>query len=263
MLVIESEDCLVQRTASLQKNMLQKEYIGLLDMGQELLALVSNVPGIDTSEKDMFNCDKEKLSYRQTLTSLEKVIKKIEAEDSEKLARAAPVVSGDVVGSAVCSHPKHSNIVKIKVSAPKFSGSSREFAVFKRDFNAIVAVDSRNAVEIGALLKESIPPRYKYLLDRFDLSEHEKMMGALTEKFGRARIIVDECTSEIKQMKKLTNDSEFITFVDHLDKLKQDLSQLGLLSDVANMTVISEIEAKLPTLVQRDWIKVASSKNIL
>ena len=59
-------------------------------------------------------------------------------------------------------------------------------------------------------------------------------------------------------MKKLTTDSDFIMFVDNLDKLKRDLSQLGLLSDVANATVISEIESKLPLLVQRDWIKVAS-----
>ena len=87
-------------------------------------------------------------------------------------------------------------------------------------------------------------------------------MDALTEKFGRARIIVDECTSEIKRMSKLTNDTEFIRFVDHLDKLKRDLSQLGLLSEVANTTVISEIEAKLPLLVQRDWIKLASSKTM-
>ena len=47
-----------------------------------------------------------------------------------------------------------------------------------------------------------------------------------------------------------------------MDKLKRDLTQLGLLSDVANTTVISEIEAKLPNMVQRDWVKLASSKTM-
>ena len=43
------------------------------------------------------------------------------------------------------------------------------------------------------------------------------MMDVLTEKFGRARIIIDECTSEIKHMNKLNNDTDFIKFVNHLD----------------------------------------------
>ena len=134
--------------------------------------------------------------------------------------------------------------------------------MFQRDFNSIVAVDNRSGVEIGALLKESIPSEFRYLLDKFELSQHSEMMKCLTEKFGRSRVIVDECTAELKRMKKLTSDSDFIKFVDHLDKLKRDLTQLGLLADVANTTVISEIESKLPNMVQRDWIKLVSSKEM-
>ena len=159
-------------------------------------------------------------------------------------------------------HARDLNLIKIKVSAPKFSGKSRDFAVFKRDFKSIGVVEGRNAIEVGALLKESIPSEYKYLLNNFELSEHDLMMECLTQKFGRARIIVDECTAELKHMKKLHNDSEFIKFVNHLDKMKRDLSHLGLLADVANTTVISEIESKLPNMVQRDWIKLVSSKDI-
>ena len=63
-------------------------------------------------------------------------------------------------------------------------------------------------------------------------------------------------------MNKLENDADLIKFVDHLDKLRCDLSQLNLLSEVANTTVISEIESKLPNLVQRDWIKIVSAKEM-
>ena len=262
--VIESKDEFVQRTATLQKEMLCKEYDSLLNMGLELSSLAEKLTGASACDRELFVCSKEKLTHRKTLTSLERLIKKHEFEDRDKLAKLAPapLVSGELSTSGVVGPGRSSNVLKIKVSAPKFSGKSREFAVFKRDFNAIVAVDNRNNVEIGALLKESIPDSYKYLLDKYDLSEHVKMMDTLTQKFGRPRVIIDECTAEIKKMKKLTTDNEFINFVDHLDKLKRDLSQLNLLSDVANTTVISEIEKKLPDLVQRDWIKLVSSKDM-
>ena len=86
------------------------------------------------------------------------------------------------------------------------------------------------------------------------------MMTILTAKFGRARIIIDECTSEIRKMKVINSDSEFIAFVDHIDKIKRDLEQLNLLSDIANTTVIADLESKLPYGVKRDWIKLVSSK---
>ena len=257
--VIESEDEYIQRTASMQKDMLIKEYQELIKMGQDLLEMLPNVTGTEPGDKELFECSKEKLTYRKTLTSLEKVIKKFEVEDKERLAKVtpAPMISSEISSSAASGHVRDSSVLKIKVSAPKFSGKSREFAVFKRDFQAIVAVEKRNAVEIGALLKESVPDNYKYILDKFDLNDHEKMMDALTEKFGRARIIVDECTSEIKRMSKLTNDSDFIKFVDHLDKLKRDLSQLGLLSDVANTTVISKNRSQIATYSSERLDKVS------
>ena len=263
--VVISEDEFINRTAPLQKSLLCKEYEGLLSIEQELLALAPQVEVVNESDKkELFDCSKEKLNHRKTLTSLESLIKKFEVEDKINLAKLSPSPflstesSSDASGGCV----RDSNLFKIKLSAPKFSGKSRDFAVFKRDFKSIVMVDKRSAVEIGALLKESVPPHYKYLLDKFELSEHEEMMNCLTEKFGRARIIVDECTSELKRMKKLTCDSEFIKFVNHLEKLKCDLTQLGLLAEVANTTVLTEIESKLPYLVHRDWIKLVSSEDM-
>ena len=61
--------------------------------------------------------------------------------------------------------------LKLKVRPPLFSGKSREFAVFKRDFETIVAVDGRTNVEIGALLKDSVPQKCRYLLDKVNLAD--------------------------------------------------------------------------------------------
>ena len=57
-------------------------------------------------------------------------------------------------------------------------------------------------------------------------------------------------------MKIINTDNEFISFVDHMDKVKRDLEQLNLLSDIANTTAIRDFESKLPYGVKRDWIKL-------
>ena len=216
LLVVQSEDSLVQRTASLQREMLVKEYQEVLLLGQDLLSLVFNVPEAAQSDIESFQCGKIKSTHRKTLTQLEVIIKKFEFSDKELLAKLAP--SPLVNNGVSCKDTNNSSsVVKIKVSAPRFSGKCRDFATFKRDFKSIVAVSNRSAIEIGALLKESIPVQYKYLIDNFELSEHEQMMNVLSEKFGRARLIVDECHAEIKCMNKLTNNADFISFVNSLD----------------------------------------------
>ena len=122
-------------------------------MGLELLSLVEYVNVSDLSDQELFDCNNEKLTHRKTITSLEKVIQKIEVEDKERFAKLSPTS----LVNTEAGHIKKSNLLKLKVSLPKFSGKSRDFAIFKRDFKSIVTVDERSPIEIGALLKESIP----------------------------------------------------------------------------------------------------------
>ena len=132
LLVAQSEDEFVQRTSSLLKEMLVKEYEVLLNMGQDLLSLTQNVSEAAPSDIENFGCCKIKLDHRNTLTMLESKIKKFELCDKEMLAKSAPfpVESGEAPGSP-------SKVLKIKVSPPKFSAKSRDFAVFKRDFQSL------------------------------------------------------------------------------------------------------------------------------
>ena len=98
-----------------------------------------------------------------------------------------------------------------------FSGKSR-------DFDTIVAVNERSDVETGALLKDRLPQNWRYLLDKVNLADHREMMEILTGKFGRARAIVDECTAEIRKMRSITTDKEFIDFVERIDKPARGVS---------------------------------------
>ena len=90
MTVVMSEDEFIHRTASLQKALLCKEYDSLLSMGQELLVLAPLIEAVDESDKKLFNCSKVKLNHRKALTSLERLIQKIEVEDKIKLAKFSP-----------------------------------------------------------------------------------------------------------------------------------------------------------------------------
>lgn len=261
--VVISDDKNILRTASFHKSTIENEFNKLKDLGQDLAGLAPHVIGcVDQSEVELFDCSKETLGRREILSKLEKVIKEVELNDKIEVAKVSQptVVSTTTpVAPVTC---ERSNMLKLKVKPPTFSGKCREFAIFKRDFETIVSVDGRTDVEIGALLKESVPQKFKYLLDKVKLSDHKEMMDILVAKFGRARIIVDECTNEIRNMKIVTNDRDFISFVEHVDKLKRDLEQLNLLSDIANTTVISDLEAKLPYGVKRDWVKRVSSKEL-
>ena len=259
--VIVSDNMSIQRTAAHHKSVLETEFNKMRDLGKSLAELAPNAKNVDPSDVELFSCSKEILGYRQAVADLERVSKEVDLNDKLELAKVAkpPTVAAPSVGPV---SSEKSNILKLKVTAPSFSGKCRDFAVFKRDFESIVAVDQRSDVEIGALLKDGVPQKYRYLLDKVALSNHKEMMEILVSKFGRARIIVDECTAEIRNMKVITNDREFIDFVEHVDKLKRDLEQLELLSDIANTTVISDLESKLPYGVKRDWVKLVSSKEL-
>ena len=257
--VVGSEDDAVLRTAEHFKKDLEAKLKQLEAAGNKLELLgVKAEAEVLPSDKESFNCCKEKLAHSSIIAQLEKAARVIEHKDNIEVAKVARPT--EVRTEASKDSSEKSNLLKLKIKAPTFSGKCREFAVFRRDFETIVAVDNRSNVEIGALLKESIPQKHRYLLDKVELSNYKEMMSILVAKFGRARIIVDECTAEIRNMKIITTDKEFISFVEHIDKLRRDSEQLNLLSDIANTTVIADLESKLPYGVKRDWIKLVSSK---
>ena len=149
------------------------------------------------------------------------------------------------------------------MEAPGFSGACREFAAWKRDFNSIVNVTGRPAVEIGATLKSCIPKKYHYLFEGLSFEEHDEMMSRVENKFGKVRVIVDEVVGEIRKMKPVVDSKGFVSFAEKLDRVDREM---GMEAEIYNSTVLAELEQKLPHLVMRDWVihvtdKVHSKKN--
>ena len=56
-------------------------------------------------------------------------------------------------------------------------------------------------------------------------------------------------------MKTPTSDRLFIEFVEALQKIERDLVTLNKLDEIANTTVLSKLESRLPVQIRCDWIK--------
>ena len=147
-----------------------------------------------------------------------------------------------------------------KLEVRQFSGQRREYTAWKHDFCDVGIVPGRPAAEIGLTLKSCVPEKFLYLFDNLSLSEHAEMMKILDEKFGKARLVIDDTVNELEKMRPVTTDKDFIVFVDKLEKIQRDLSELKMESEIQNSTVLSKLEQKLPYLVRRDWIIKVSDK---
>ena len=72
------------------------------------------------------------------------------------------------------------------MSAPTFSGQTRDFAKFKRDFEAVVVPD-RYPLYVAKYLRQAVPNKYRHLLDT--VAHPEDMMEVLVNKFGNRRLV--------------------------------------------------------------------------
>ena len=242
-------------TARIHKELVSDAFGKMDVVGQKLIKLIPSVsPEPTVEEKEAFACTKERLSHPRVLIKLEKL-----AREHEDIVRKNSSVSSDSAHNVSDDTVKYLKLKKLE--AKSFSGQRREYAAWKRDFKDVVVVKGRPETEIGFTLKSCVPSKYHYLFDNLSLSEYEKMFEILDNKFGEPQFIVDETVAEIKKMRQVANDHEFVIFVDKIDKIRRDLSELKVEQEIENRTVLSELVQRLPTLVRRDWIKKVTEES--
>ena len=152
-----------------------------------------------------------------------------------------------------------------KLQCLKFSGSPRDFATFKRNFETMV-VPNRDLTETGMYLKQAVPKRFEHLIANVDLNEWHKMMSILQGKFGRTYLIVESVVSDIDKIKPITGekaDKIFVEFVETLEKIERDLKCQNLLDEVSNATVIGKIQSKLPIEIEKKWSEIEYDEKLL
>ena len=51
-------------------------------------------------------------------------------------------------------------------------------------------------------------------------------------------------------------------YVEKLEKIQRDLAALNIVEEIANSTILGELESKLPTLIRIDWSKVVTKEKL-
>ena len=196
--------------------------------------------------EEKFAADHEYDSEYSNFVDLNMQLKVFEQAKANLAAATTTVVTG-TVDTKKCA--------PLKVNKPdtlKFSGQARDFAPFKRDFMAII-VPNRDDAQIGIHFKQAIPSKHQHLIANKELKDWEGMMTVIEEELATPKIIVDQTVGEIERMKTATSDKSFVEFVDALEKIQRDLLTLDQLSEIANTSVLSKLESKLPSQINYDW----------
>ena len=200
---------------------------------------------------------KEQREMTDLALKLEKIIltQKVN-EDRERSSLALAAGETSIHNSTMRDTvTKHSIIKMNKIECPKFSGYPRDYAQFKKEFEAVVAVPGRQDNEVGVQLRNAVPRRFVHLVNNFELADWKGMLKALTAEFGASYLVVDDVVAQIERIKPVVNDKSFLDFVEKLEKIQRDLKALDLIEEIANSAMIGKLEAKLPHLVYRDWSK--------
>ena len=204
---------------------LKLSFDNVLAETNKLSPLLESVGCSEDDIKSELNFDvvQQTTVFSQLITTLDKIV--------HIQSRSPPSVSQQPSAASMSS-----STVAIKLAKAEnitFSGDPRDFATFKKDFEAIV-MPNRPDYEVGVRLRQAIPSRYKHLISNIDLADHAKMMDVLAGKFGTARQIVMHIMSDFENLKVPSDDKEFVTFVEKIEKADRDLTSVGHLGEIQN-----------------------------
>ena len=258
---IAAEEDEEMKPAEYVKNALTQAFNNLV-AGSKLARAGYEARGdVEDTFKTMVDYSKEQKEVSELGIKLERIIltQKVSEKDRSMLAINAAGEASILNSTVRESASRHSIIKMNKVECPKFSGFPRDFAQFKKEFEAIVAVPGRQDNEIGIQLRNAIPRKFVHLVHNHELADYKGMMEVLTVEFGASYLVVDDVVAQIERMKPVINDRTFLEFVEKLENIQRDLKALNLVEEIANSAMIGKLEAKLPHLAYRDWEPQAMS----
>ena len=132
---------------------------------------------------------------------------------------------------SLSAHPPaaRSTAIKVKLNTPKFSGRSRDFAIFKKEFMDVI-IPGRSAPEIGALLREGLNTKEKDLLRNNNLADYTEAMDILQNEYGKPEQVISDVNAELNKLKPPTGekaDQGFIAFVETVENICRDMETVS------------------------------------
>ena len=203
------------------------------------------------SQKVSFDVNAVKTKYLNLTRNLSTIVQ-VQSRSNQLLA-SSTVMSSSGSASTAIKLAKADNVT--------FSGDSRDFATFKKDFETIV-VPNRPPYEIGVRLRQAVPDKYKHLLANIELHDHVQMMDKLAAKFGTARQIVMNIMADLEKLKTPSDDKQFVSFVEKIEKAHRDLVSVNHLGEIMTNPTMCKIEEKFPDLIKNEWLKVILEEDL-
>ena len=147
--------------------------------------------------------------------------------------------------------------IKVRLNTPKFSGKSRDFAMYKKEFLDVI-VPGRSDPEIGALLREGLNIKEKNLLRNNDMADYKGALDILQNEYGKPEQVISDVNADLNKLKPPTGekaDQGFIAFVEKVENICRDMETVSRSGDLKNGHMIDVLVRKLPAKVAQEWAK--------
>ena len=145
--------------------------------------------------------------------------------------------------------------IKVRLNTPKFSGKSRDFAIYKKEFMDVI-VPGRSDPEIGALLREGLNTKEKNLLRNNDMADYGEALDILQNEYGKPEMVISDVNADLNKLKPPIGekaDQGFINFVEKVENICRDMETVSRAGDLKNGHMIDVLVRKLPAKVAQDW----------
>ena len=254
---------ILQLYRKVENGLAEKEIVlnvDVKDMSESLDRIFTSMTEILTEMREFAHEAGENLKTEQEDLVLEHggLKTKIRMIRSFQEAHAVPGASGRSHGQAAATPAP----IKLeKASAITFSGNHRDFATFLRDFRTIV-IPERPPTEIGLRLRQAIPTKHAHLIQNFDLYEYEDMLKVLETEFGTTNKVILSIVGELEKLKLPSDDRAFVTMVEKIENLHRDAEAVNAVDQMANVTIISKIEERLPPNSSALWVKTVIKEQL-
>ena len=184
--VLESSSIRLLPAGDMKKRLLDR-FTELKVAAVEYRDAVEAYSGIDNVSKEkVVNIVKEDSEVQDLIEVLD-IIVNVKAEHDS---------SGTVQTVSNRASTSSSTAIKVRLNTPKFSGKSRDFAIYKKEFMDIV-VPGRSDAEIGALLREGLNVKEKNLLRNNDMANYKEALDILQNEYGKPEHVIMMLTQSL------------------------------------------------------------------
>ena len=86
-------------------------------------------------------------------------------------------------------------------------------------------------------------------------SDVESMWRRLDEKYGDQQKLVDSIMNDVAKLTTSNTDESALKMIHTIQRAHQDLKRLNQEAELYNATILSQIERKMPTRMQWEWVQ--------